>query len=62
VERIFALVRQAVLFVLGCFVIIDAVLTSGTHVSELVVGLVLLGIVPVDAYFNRWLDRRWREP
>jgi hypothetical protein len=35
------------LFVLGLVVILDAVFTTGTHVAELVVGLILVGIVSV---------------
>jgi hypothetical protein len=36
-----------VLFVVGIIVILDAVFTTGTHVAELVVGLILVGTVSV---------------
>jgi hypothetical protein len=46
-------VRQIILFALGVFVILDSVLTPGTHITELIVGLLLLGIVPLDTLMTR---------
>jgi hypothetical protein len=46
-------VRQVLQFALGCFVVLDAVFTPGTHVSELIAGLILLGIIPVDDLLSR---------
>jgi len=48
-----AVARQTVLFALGVFVVLDAVLSEGTHVSEMIVGLLLLGLVPLDALMAR---------
>jgi hypothetical protein len=49
----FSILRQGVVFVLGIGVILDALLTQGTHVSELVVGLVMVGIIPLDVLLTR---------
>jgi hypothetical protein len=45
--------RQFITYSLGVMVVLDAVITSGTHVTEIDAGLVLLGIVPVDAFLSR---------
>jgi len=45
--------RQTITFALGVAVIIDAVATSGTHNVEIADGLILLGIVPLDAFLSR---------
>jgi hypothetical protein len=49
--------RRLVLFGLGVGVVLDAIVTSGTHVAELWAGLALLGLVPLDAFLGR-LPRR----
>jgi hypothetical protein len=46
-------IRSVILFALGAAVVLDAVLTPGTHVSELITGLILLGIIPVDQLLSR---------
>lgn len=43
-----AIARHIILFTLGVAVIIDAVLTTGTHLAELLVGLVLVGYTSFD--------------
>lgn len=48
-ERIGPL-RRAVLFALGVAVIIDGLVQSGSNTAELVSGLVLLGLVPIDQW------------
>lgn len=45
--------RQVLVFLLGVAVIIDGLVTEGTHVSELLVGVFLLGLVPIDALLDR---------
>jgi hypothetical protein len=52
-------VRRMVVFVLGIAVVIDAVLGTGNHIGELVIGAVLLGIIPVDELLDS-LSRRFR--
>lgn len=41
--------RRAVYFLLGVTVIVDAVVSSGSHIAEYITGLVLLGLIPLDA-------------
>jgi hypothetical protein len=48
------ILRRTILFILGCFVILDSVVTKGTHVSELIVGLLLVGLVPLDSLAGRF--------
>ena len=54
-----ALTRQVIVFLLGCAVVIDGVVSEGTHVSELLVGVFMLGLVPIDAVLSRlpWARR-----
>lgn len=56
-----AALRRLVLFVLGCAVIIDAVVGSPQHLGQLIVGLLLVGLVPVDELLGA-ITRpfRWR--
>lgn len=49
----FRLARQVVLFLLGVVVIIDGIFSSNTPVPEIVTGLVLLGLVPIDDLMSR---------
>ena len=49
----FRLARQVVLFLLGVVVIIDGIVSSGTPVPEIVTGLVLIGLVPIDDLLSR---------
>lgn len=52
------LVRRVVTFVLGCAVIIDALLATVVSIGELVIGLILVGVLPIDDLFR--LARRGR--
>jgi hypothetical protein len=52
-------VRRIVVFLLGITVVIDAVLGTGNHIGELVIGAVLLGIIPVDELLDS-LSRKFR--
>lgn len=49
----FRLARQVILFLLGVVVIIDGIFASNTPVPEIVTGLVLLGLVPIDDLMSR---------
>jgi hypothetical protein len=52
------LIRQMVIFVLGVFCVVYVIATPGANLVLLIVGLVLLGIVPVDhIMLNRFLKR-----
>lgn len=52
--------RRLVLFVLGVAVIIDAVIAPGDQLGNLVVGVLLVGLVPVDEMLGRILPSRRR--
>jgi hypothetical protein len=62
IREVFTLVRQVIVFVLGVGVIIDAIVTSGTHVTELVVGLILIGVLPLESLLDRVARRREPQP
>ena len=49
----FRLARQVILFLLGVVVIVDGIVSSGTPVPEIVTGLVLIGLVPIDDLMSR---------
>jgi hypothetical protein len=49
-------IRRATYFLLGVAVILDGIIQTPTNLAELIVGLVLLGLIPVDGYVN-WLQR-----
>ena len=51
--RKWRLARQAVMFALGVAVIIDGLFSSGSIATEIVAGLVLIGLVPVDDLLSR---------
>lgn len=51
--------RQFVIFLLGVAVILDALVAPGANIGELIVGLVLLGVVPLDNALMALADR-WR--
>lgn len=55
-------VRRLVTFVLGVVVIIDALAANHDTVSELLVGVLLLGIVPVDELLGHVRRRRASRP
>ena len=44
------LIRRVVTFLLGCAVIIDALIQN--HIGTLVVGAILVGVLPVDDLFR----------
>lgn len=49
--------RQAIQFVLGIAVIVDALANPGPNVPELVVGLILLGLLSVEDVVARFVAR-----
>jgi hypothetical protein len=50
--------RQGIILALGVFVIIDASLVHAADLIEWTAGLVLVGIVPIDAIFTWWHNGR----
>jgi hypothetical protein len=55
----FALIRRVVAFCLGVSVILEAVVSAHNPIAEYVVGLILLGYVPIDELLSR-LPRKGR--
>lgn len=51
------LTRQIVIFVVGIFCVIYVVVTPGVNIVLLIVGLVLIGIVPVDRLMMNWFTK-----
>lgn len=49
----FRLARQATLFLLGVVVMLDGIFSSSKPGLEVVAGLVLLGLVPIDDLMSR---------
>lgn len=48
----FGPLRQWATFALGVAVICDAIIGAGSNTAALIVGLVLLGLVPVDVWLT----------
>ena len=47
------LIRQVLAFAVGLLVIVHAVFTPDTQIMQWLIGLLLMGVVPVDAVFRR---------
>lgn len=63
IPRILALARLVILFAIGATLIMDSVFGNGSvdRVIELTVGLILVGIVPVDVLLVRFIGRHTKE-
>jgi uncharacterized membrane-anchored protein len=48
-----AAIRQTLLFILGIIVIIDALTQFHTTAAELIFGLILVGVVPIDFILSK---------
>jgi hypothetical protein len=58
-ERRFGMWRRVGCCVLGFAVIVHALVTPNSHTDfEIFAGLVLLGLVPIDAWLDRYLPNR----
>ena len=57
VEVVFTLVRRVVVFGLGCWVIGNALINPEERVSQLVIGMVMVGVLPIENIFT-WHRRR----
>lgn len=49
----FGPLRRLVVFLLGVATVVDALATTEQRVGELLVGLALLGIIPIDGLLDR---------
>ena len=57
-EGIFALVRRIVVFLLGVWVIVNALLHPDERISQLIVGMVMVGVLPIENIFSWRVTRR----
>jgi hypothetical protein len=57
-QKQFAATRRAVVFLLGVAVIIDAFFESKHVVSQLIIGTVLVGVLPIDDFLAAIRRRR----
>jgi hypothetical protein len=57
VELVFTFVRRLVVFGLGCWVIGNALINPEERVSQLLIGMVMVGVLPIENVFS-WHGRR----
>lgn len=48
VEKVFAFIRRLTVFALGCWVIGNALVNPEERLGQLVVGMVMVGVLPVE--------------
>jgi hypothetical protein len=63
-EVVFAFIRRLVVFGLGCWVIGNALVNPEERLGQLAVGMVMVGVLPIENVFSwRRVDsRREEEP
>ena len=54
------MVRRIVVFLLGVAIIIDALWDQDFVVPELIVGMIMVGVLPVDEFVKSFQTRRRR--
>lgn len=59
-EIVFTFVRRLVVFGLGCWVIGNALINPEERVSQLLVGMVMVGVLPIENVFS-WRRSRVKE-
>jgi hypothetical protein len=52
IEFVFALIRRVVVFGLGCWVIGNALVNPEERVSQLLIGMVMVGVLPIENVFS----------
>jgi hypothetical protein len=52
VEVVFTFVRRLVVFGLGCWVIGNALVNPEERVSQLLIGMVMVGVLPIENVFS----------
>jgi hypothetical protein len=57
VEIVFTFVRRLVVFGLGCWVIGNALVNPEERVSQLVIGMIMVGVLPIENVFS-WRRER----
>jgi hypothetical protein len=59
IEFVFTLIRRVVVFGLGCWVIGNALVNPEERVSQLLIGMVMVGVLPIENIFSwRRVDRK----
>ena len=53
-ENVFTFVRRLVTFILGCWIIINALLHPDERISQLIVGMIMVGVLPIENLFSWW--------
>jgi hypothetical protein len=56
----FAVFRRVIVFLLGMAVIIDALWDRSYVVPELIIGMILVGVLPIDEVIKSMTSRRRR--
>ena len=56
----FARIRRLVIFILGCAVMIDALWDRQYVVPELIVGMIMVGVLPIDEFIKTMRSPRRR--
>ena len=57
VEIVFTFVRRFVVFGLGCWVIGNALINPEERLGQLAVGMVMVGVLPIENIFNWKIQR-----
>jgi hypothetical protein len=60
-EVIFAFIRRLIVFVLGCWCIGNALLHPDERATQLVIGMIMVGVLPIENIFSWRVTRRDRD-
>ena len=61
VETVFTFIRRFVTFGLGCWIIGNALVHPDERISQLIVGMVMVGVLPIENIFSWRVERRVTE-
>jgi len=61
-EVVFTFVRRLVVFGLGCWVIGNALVNPEERLGQLAVGMVMVGVLPIENIFSWKVERRPTPP
>ena len=61
-EAVFMFVRRLVTFGLGCWIIGNALVHPDERISQLIVGMIMVGVLPIENVFSWRLQRSVAEP
>jgi hypothetical protein len=59
IEFIFTFVRRLIVFGLGCWIIGNALVNPEERVSQLIIGMIMVGVLPIEN-ISSWFIRRDR--